>query len=148
MAQSPVQKPKRSGTTVVETAVVIGIFLMLLFGIFEYARLLYTRQLVTNAAREGARYAVCNTYTSTVVADTQAVVKKYLGGMDSMPNYKCLVYQADTSGNNVGAATDTQFGVYIAVDISLTYTPISPSFLFMNKTLTISSKCCMGSEAN
>jgi Flp pilus assembly protein TadG len=148
MSRYAVLKPRRSGTTVVETAVVIGMFLMLLFGIFEYARLLYTRQLVTNAAREGARYAVCHTYDSTVVADTQKLVKTYLGGMDTMPNYKCLVYQADTAGNNIGAATDTQFGVYIAVEISLTYTPLTPSFLHLNSTMTISSKCCMGSEAN
>jgi Flp pilus assembly protein TadG len=140
---------ERMGTTAVETAAVATVFLMLLFGILEYCRLIYVQQVVYNAAREGARYAIVNTNNSTLVADTQAKVQHYMGGLDkTLQNYSCQVYAADTNGNNVGSPLNAPFGQYICVQVELDYSPIVPSLLFMNQTLTISSKCCMGSEAN
>ena len=50
----------RRGATVVECAVVLSVFLMLLFGMFEYCRFLMVLHVTNNAAREGARYAVVN----------------------------------------------------------------------------------------
>jgi Flp pilus assembly protein TadG len=46
------------GTAVVETALVLGVFLLLMFGIMDFGRLLYTYHLVDNAARLGTRFAV------------------------------------------------------------------------------------------
>jgi hypothetical protein len=51
---------RRGGATVVEMAFLLGLFLMFLFGIFEYARYLFTANLATNAARDAARLAVVN----------------------------------------------------------------------------------------
>src|SRR5688572_26606886 len=47
-----------AGTTIVEAAIVLLTFLMLVFGVFEAGRFLNTEQVLTNAAREGARLAV------------------------------------------------------------------------------------------
>ena len=52
---------RRNGAVMVEVVFVLGIFLMVLFGIFEYSRYLYVLHMVNNAARDGARYAVVNT---------------------------------------------------------------------------------------
>ena len=41
-----------------EFAVVALIFLMIVFGIIEFGRLLYTHNALTDAARRGARYAI------------------------------------------------------------------------------------------
>ncbi|MGI8734321.1 MAG: TadE/TadG family type IV pilus assembly protein [Pyrinomonadaceae bacterium] len=48
------------GTTIAEFAVVAGVFFMIIFGIMEFGRLLYTHNALTDAARRGARYAVIN----------------------------------------------------------------------------------------
>jgi hypothetical protein len=48
---------RRRGATVVEVALLLSIFLMFLFGIFEYGRYLMTVHVIGNAAREGVRYA-------------------------------------------------------------------------------------------
>lgn len=55
------------GSTVAEFAVVSGIFFMLIFGIIEFGRLLYTHNALTDAARRGARYAAINTENDTCV---------------------------------------------------------------------------------
>src|SRR5215210_2181385 len=52
------RRPGRRGATLPEFALLLSIFLMFLFGVFEYARYLLVLHTVTNAARDGARYAV------------------------------------------------------------------------------------------
>ncbi len=47
-----------SGTSIAEFAIVAGVFFMIIFGIIEFGRLLYTHNALTDAARRGARYAV------------------------------------------------------------------------------------------
>ena len=46
------------GTSMAEFAVVATFFFMLIFGVIEFGRLLYTHNALTDAARRGARYAV------------------------------------------------------------------------------------------
>src|SRR5437868_15213382 len=92
----------RWGATAVETAAVVTVFLLFLFGILEYCRLVYVQQVVINAAREGARYAIVNTTDTNLVADTQSKVQGYMGGLDkTLQSYQCQVYAADASGKNI-----------------------------------------------
>lgn len=53
-----VYSKSQRGSTVAEFAVVAGLFFMIIFGIIEFGRLLYTHNALTDAARRGARYAV------------------------------------------------------------------------------------------
>lgn len=139
----------RRGAAVIEVAAVMIVFLLFLFGIMEYGRFVFVRQVVVNAAREGARYAVVNTTDTTMVTDTLAYVKQRMASVDKQASYyNAQVYLADQSGNNIGKAQDAQFGQYVAVQIDFDYNPILPTFLFMGKTIRISSKALMYSEAN
>ena len=45
----------RSGQAVVEFALILPVFMLMLFGAIEFGRAYYTLHLLTNAAREGAR---------------------------------------------------------------------------------------------
>jgi len=45
------------GTTLAEFAVVATFFFMLIFGVIEFGRFLYTHNALTDASRRGARYA-------------------------------------------------------------------------------------------
>jgi Flp pilus assembly protein TadG len=47
-----------AGASMAEFAIVAAIFFMLIIGIIECARLFYTHNALTDAARRGARYAV------------------------------------------------------------------------------------------
>ena len=46
------------GTSLPETAIVLAVFLALLFGIIDFGRAIYTYGFVANIAREGARWAM------------------------------------------------------------------------------------------
>ena len=49
---------RQSGATTVEFALVMLMFLMVVFGILDFARMLYTWNTANETVREGARYAV------------------------------------------------------------------------------------------
>ncbi len=142
--------PRRSGAALIELSLVVSIFFLFLFGILEYSRLVFTRQVIFNAAREGARYAVANITETTALTDTMNFVQTRMCGLDKQPscNYKCQVYMSDSAGASIGAASEAGFGVYIAVQVDYDYSPIMPNFLFMNQTIHITSRDLMYSEAN
>lgn len=59
----------RRGAAVVEFAIVAPIFVLFVFGMIEYGRMVMVQQVLTNATREGARQAVLEGATSDDVVD-------------------------------------------------------------------------------
>jgi Flp pilus assembly protein TadG len=52
-----VSKTNERGTTMAEFALIASVFFMIVFGIIEFGRMLYTHNALTDATRRGARYA-------------------------------------------------------------------------------------------
>jgi Flp pilus assembly protein TadG len=65
----------RKGTAVVEFAVVAPIFFLFVMGMIEFGRMVMVEQVITNAAREGARVGVLDNSTSSTVT---TAANKYL----------------------------------------------------------------------
>src|SRR5438270_6692569 len=63
------------GTAIIETALTLPLILLISVGIFEFGRAYQTWQVLTNAAREGARLAVINGSTD---ADVTTRVRNYM----------------------------------------------------------------------
>jgi Flp pilus assembly protein TadG len=72
----------RSGAVVVETAVIMLVFMLLFLGLMEYCRLLWVREMLQNAVRDGARYAVVH-QGDKVTSDVQDQVWRAMGGNTS-----------------------------------------------------------------
>lgn len=51
----------RRGATLVEFALILPLLIILIFGIIEFGLIMYDQQVITNAAREGARYGIVMT---------------------------------------------------------------------------------------
>lgn len=68
------------GAALLETAVTLPLILLISVAIFEFGRAYQVQQVLTNAAREGARIAVLPGYTD---AQVNTVVRTYLtrGGL-------------------------------------------------------------------
>jgi Flp pilus assembly protein TadG len=134
---------------------VIPIFLLILLGILEYTRFLFTVELLNNAAREGARYAVVNT-TAVTTSDIQTYVDGYLAGQGAAqlvnynPSTAISVYKADPATGGVLNSTwqDAGWGEGIGVSVTGTYYPMLPGLLQLTGSMTIKGTCVMTSEAN
>jgi len=109
-----------AGQALVEVAIALPILLALLVGIFEFARAYNIQQVITNAAREGAREGVVEDTDPAGVAVTRATAR---------------LSDANISGATVTAtpcpcATGDEF----TVDISVPYT-----FVFIGPVLSLFS---------
>jgi Flp pilus assembly protein TadG len=152
MTRSKIQnRIRRRGATVLEVAIVVNLLFMILFGVFEYGRIAMIRQLMDEAAREGARMAVVstNTYPATSTAQIQNFVRGFLANQ-SLNNLNIQVYQANsTTGANSGPWNTTPFGGMIAVQIDGDYPPMIPTtFGILPSPLHLTARSVMRSEAN
>lgn len=73
-------KQNQRGAALIETAFTIPIILLICVGIFEFGRAYQTWQVLTNAAREGARISILSDKTDGEVV---SVVRNYManGGL-------------------------------------------------------------------
>jgi Flp pilus assembly protein TadG len=146
---------RRRAASLVEFAVVAPVFFLVLFGIMEYARFLFTVQMLNNAAREGARYAAVNT-TVVTTSDIQNYVDKYLAGQGTTqlvgysPTSNVTVYKADpTTGADLGQTwQNAGWGDGVGVTVSGTYRPLMPGLMHLSSSFTIKGICVMVCEAN
>ncbi len=76
-------KKNERGAALLEAAITIPVILLIAVGIFEFGRAYQTWQVLTNAAREGARLAVL---TSSTNDDVTARVRAYMQG-GGLPGY-------------------------------------------------------------
>lgn len=64
--------PSERGSALVELAMVTPVLALMLFGIVDYGRALYTAAALTNAARAGAQYAAQQVAFNAADAQTKA----------------------------------------------------------------------------
>jgi hypothetical protein len=166
-------KGRRRAALTVEYALCFPILITCMFAICEYGRYLMTRQLLDNAAREGARLAAADpnfdfddsTLTATAhirtTLDIQNTVFDYLAdqslnnasGVPLIPT-DISVYRADPatglpmSDSKGSLWTNCSFGESIAVKITVIYTPMLLNFPFLVNPNPVDVICVMRSEAN
>ncbi|HUR17860.1 MAG TPA: TadE/TadG family type IV pilus assembly protein [Acidimicrobiales bacterium] len=91
----PASPPRRhlfrrdqSGAAAVEFALVVGLFVFILYGLISFGMILATKQRITNAAAEGARAAVGQTSAAAAVtAATNRVLAAGLPAGAYTPTY-------------------------------------------------------------
>lgn len=92
-------KAGRAGVATVEAAVVLAVLLVpVIIGVWEVGRLVYANQVVTNAAREGARLAAQGRVVNRLGTPTE------IDFDTGTPNVADTVYQALVTGGLRGVA--------------------------------------------
>jgi Flp pilus assembly protein TadG len=96
----------QSGQSLLEAALVLPVVLLIAVGILEFGRAFQTWQVVTNAAREGARVAILPNSSSS---DVQSRVSTYLqgGALDNYQNATVTVNQTNTLAVGAGTASSS-----------------------------------------
>jgi Flp pilus assembly protein TadG len=103
------------GQAMIETALVLPIILLISVSIFEFGRAYQTVQVLTNAAREGARLAVL---PSSSVADVQSRVSTYMEH-GQLPDYASATVAVDQNVTmTVGAGTASASVVTVSYPFS------------------------------
>ena len=107
---APAARPvNERGAALLETAVTLPIILMICVGIFEFGRAYQTWQVLTNAAREGARVAVYQGHDGPRGRDRGALVSwrpRRLGNAGTAP---IAVNRKVALGSNTGTEVTIQY---------------------------------------
>jgi Flp pilus assembly protein TadG len=115
---------RRSGAVAVETAMILSMTILILFGTFEYGRLLMDWNVLNNAAREGCRHALVNNTNAGIDTEVTSVVKSYMG--PETGSFSGLTITVTGTHNGVSTPVNNLVaGDLITVNVSGTY-------LFMN----------------
>ena len=111
----------QSGQAVIELALTLPILLVIVMGIFDFGLMFQRYEVVTNAAREGARVGVLPNYTT---ADAQARAQQYLtsGGLSSAS----ATINAAVAATTFGTPAKTVNQVTVTVAYPYTYPFIGP----------------------
>lgn len=113
-------KSRQSGSTAVEFALVLLLFLTFLLAVTDFGRMLYTWNAAAEATRAGARYAaVCDSGTNKA-----QVLAKMQMMMPQLTNENLSLVWQDELGNT-SCTPSTCMGVTVTVN-NLTYRWISP----------------------
>jgi Flp pilus assembly protein TadG len=132
-------------------------FFMLLFGVMEAGRFLHMRQVLTNAAREGARYAVLPLSGASTLPDESAVqtkVNTYLAASritgattttmcPTAATETCTTKDASMSIAGGGVTTD-----YTEVKVAKTFSVITIPGFFKALNITLSGTSRMRRETS
>ncbi|MBW3660054.1 MAG: pilus assembly protein [Gemmatimonadetes bacterium] len=102
LARRPEGRGER-GQSLVELAIVLPILLALLVGIFEMGRAWNVYQVLTNAAREGARAAVIPTNAES---DVRTTIESYLADAALDPALGTITITGQ--GNGVGTPSQVE----------------------------------------
>src|ERR687895_212839 len=88
-------RTRERGAAMVEAAISIPLLLMLMVGIFEVGRAYQTWQVLTNAAREGARMSIT---PSSTPSNTTALIRQYMAD-GQLSNSSTAVVNVNKAGS-------------------------------------------------
>ena len=126
------------GAALIEAAVTIPLILLISVAIFDFGRAYQTWQVLTNAAREGARIAVLPDYTDAQVTST---VRTYLtSGRLSNPNAASIIVV-----RNVPFGTTT--ASRITVNYPFNFIVLNPVARLVRSGSTVGTPLTMQSSA-
>lgn len=114
------------GQALVEFAISLTVFLMLLMAIFDFGRAIYTYNGLAQAAREVARTASVHPGSTAWSAEATATIntqKALVPGL-TIPLWKCVASD-DVDDAGAGATRKCSTHEYVVVTAQSTYTPIS-----------------------
>ena len=132
------------GAVIVESALTLLVLLLLIFGLFEAGRMMSVEQVLTNAAREGARLSVTPLVGTDTLPSTDTVKAKVNQYLSSV-NMSGATITVTQNAPCTGAGCDSGM-VMSNVTVSLPYTFLA--LPFMNISFTMTGTAVMRNETS
>jgi Flp pilus assembly protein TadG len=144
------------GVTLVESAIILLMFFTLLLGVVEAGRFLNMRQAVTNAAREGARFAIAPASKTSALPnqnEVAAVVDSYLAASNidgATTTVRCPPSATESCIHDAAMAvrTGSVTTEYTEVTVTKPYSVITAPGIFKMLEVTLTGKAMMRRETS
>ncbi len=127
----------QKGVAAVEFAIILPVLMLIIFGIIEFGLLLYDKQVITNASREGARAGTVVGVSRVDDAGILAVMNRYIANhlvtFSTTPSLAITIDPVDR--------TDMDFGDELTVTVTYDY-----DFLVLPGSQTLVAETVMRME--
>ncbi|MGH7229998.1 MAG: TadE/TadG family type IV pilus assembly protein [Nitrospiraceae bacterium] len=124
------------GAAAVEFAILLPVLMLILFGIIEFGLIMYSREVITNASREGARAGIVQATAKPTTGQIQAVVTNYLTGTGVDPNAVTI----NVAGAGLTAPNTLQ------VTVNYPYNFFVPGILGLGSSINLTGQTVMRHE--
>ncbi|MGH7258054.1 MAG: TadE/TadG family type IV pilus assembly protein, partial [Nitrospiraceae bacterium] len=124
------------GAAAVEFAILLPVLMLILFGIIEFGMVMYSREIITNASREGARTGIVQATAKPTAGQIQTVVTNYLTGTGIDPN------QVTINITGVGLAAPNT----LTVTVAYPYNFFVPALLGLGNSINLTGQTVMRHE--
>jgi Flp pilus assembly protein TadG len=124
------------GASAVEFAILLPVLMLILFGTIEFGMVMYSREILTNASREGARAGIVQQTPKLNQGQIEAVVTNYLTNTGIDPA-------------NVTVSVTGAQGVFpnnLTVSTSYPYQFFAPGILGLGNSITLTTQTVMRHE--
>lgn len=135
----------RSGQAVVEFALILPLFMLLVFGTLEFGRAYYDMHLITNAARGGARLG---SLPGKVESDVNSAVSASMDAVGLTNGWTCSTEVKDRNGVvRAGGLADAEEGDTVTVTVSYVFSIFSGRILpGVGSNMTLRGRCTFRHE--
>jgi Flp pilus assembly protein TadG len=110
------------GQAMVEFALVVPVFVLLLVGLFDVGRAVYAHHTVNNAAREAARLAIVDQYEDHITAEATAAAS----GLGIEAADVVVSFEESDGTACAGVGTDAVVSCTAVVAVTYTYDAATP----------------------
>lgn len=127
------------GAVAVEFALLLPVVLLILFAIIDFGMMMYGREIVTNAAREGARAGIVQGPPKRTSGEITTIASNYLNGTG--------VNQADVTFTPAGAGLASPNTLTVTAVYNYNFLiPYIPNVLGVPNPLVITTQAVMRHE--
>ena len=112
------RRRNQRGSNLVETALCLTVFLMILFGIIDFSRAIFAYNFVSHAARQGARYAVVRGQSSGHAASA--------GDVQDYVRQQAVTLNSSSVTVNTTWSPDNSAGSTVQVQVQYSFSPVLP----------------------
>lgn len=134
------------GVSIAESAIALALALLIVFGIMEFGRALYTYHAVANAARLGTRYAMVRGSDCAAAGcpATEADIQSYVRGLTPLTDPSSMTVTTTWTGRdfegNACDSTTHHAGCVVSITAAYAYDSMVPLVPSMALTLRSTSK--------
>jgi Flp pilus assembly protein TadG len=132
-------KLNERGAVAVEFALLLPVVLLILFGTIDFGMMMYGREIVTNAAREGARAGIVQGPPKRTSGEITTIANNYLTGTG--------VNQADVTFTPIGAGLANPNTLTVTAQYNYNFLiPYIPNVVGIPNPLVITTQVVMRHE--
>lgn len=113
---------ERRGQTLVEFALILPIFVLVLFGILDFSRAVYAHHTINNAAREAVRIAIVD--QNTAVIEAEAIKQSVALGITNAD--VDVGFLSGTYADTAPCNATPRMGCVAEIAVNYTYTAVTP----------------------